>query len=70
MIFQSTCEGLIAKEPKGAGGFGYDPIFFLPELGRHMAELTPDEKHAISHRGKVLRDFAEFAKGYFLTKAG
>lgn len=54
-VFESTCEGRIAREPKGQGGFGYDPIFYLPELGRHMAELTPDEKHGISHRGKVLR---------------
>lgn len=49
-----VCEGRIAREIKGAYGFGYDPIFFLPELGRHMAELTPAEKHTISHRGKAL----------------
>ncbi len=53
-VFEATCEGRIAHEAKGTGGFGYDPIFFLPELGRHMAELTPEEKHAVSHRGKVL----------------
>ena len=52
--FDATCEGRIAGTPAGVGGFGYDPIFFLPELGRTMAELTPEEKHAISHRGKVL----------------
>ena len=70
VLFQSTCEGLIANERKGEGGFGYDPIFFLPELNRHMAELTSDEKHAISHRGKVLRQFAEYVRSYFLTNAG
>ena len=70
IAFIATCEGRIAHSRKGDGGFGYDPIFFLPELGRHMAELTSDEKHAISHRGKVLREFAEFAKNYFFTKAG
>jgi XTP/dITP diphosphohydrolase len=53
-VFEAACEGRIATERKGEGGFGYDPVFFLPELGRHMAELTPEEKHAISHRGKVL----------------
>lgn len=53
--FEATCEGQIAEEPKGSHGFGYDPVFYLPELGRHMAELTPQEKHQISHRGKVLR---------------
>lgn len=53
--FEATCEGCIASAPKGEGGFGYDPIFYLPDLGRHMAELSPEEKHAISHRGKVLK---------------
>ena len=49
-----VCEGRIAHELRGDFGFGYDPIFFLPELGRHMAELSPEEKHRISHRGKSL----------------
>lgn len=48
------CEGRIAHEMRGEHGFGYDPIFLVPELGRHMAELTPEEKHKISHRGKAL----------------
>jgi len=48
------CEGRIAYEPKGTYGFGYDPIVLLPELGKHMAELMPEEKHRISHRGKAL----------------
>ncbi|MFN3682659.1 MAG: RdgB/HAM1 family non-canonical purine NTP pyrophosphatase [Fimbriimonadaceae bacterium] len=47
-------EGRIAWEPAGEGGFGYDPIFFLPDLGRTMAQLSPDEKHATSHRGMAL----------------
>ena len=50
-----TLEGMIAHEPAGDGGFGYDPIFYLPEYGRTDAELTTDEKNAISHRGKALR---------------
>jgi len=54
-VVEGTCEGRIAREPKGEGGFGYDPIFYLPELGRTMAELSPDEKNRISHRGKALR---------------
>jgi XTP/dITP diphosphohydrolase len=53
--FEATCEGRIAAEPSGAGGFGYDPIFWLTEMGCTMADLTADQKHAISHRGKVLR---------------
>jgi XTP/dITP diphosphohydrolase len=52
---EETCEGLIAESPSGRGGFGYDPIFCLPERGCTMADLTPEEKHAVSHRGKVLR---------------
>ncbi|MHB8636496.1 MAG: RdgB/HAM1 family non-canonical purine NTP pyrophosphatase [Fimbriimonadaceae bacterium] len=53
-LFEATCDGRIARAPAGVGGFGYDPIFFLPELGCTMAELTASEKHAVSHRGKVL----------------
>ena len=53
--FNATCEGRIAEQPSGAGGFGYDPIFFLPEKGCCMADLTAEQKHEISHRGKVLR---------------
>ena len=54
-IVEGACGGVIAREPRGEHGFGYDPIFFLPEFGRTMAELTPDEKNSISHRGKALR---------------
>ncbi|MBR0397987.1 MAG: RdgB/HAM1 family non-canonical purine NTP pyrophosphatase [Eubacterium sp.] len=50
-----TIEGQIGYEERGANGFGYDPIFFLPERGCTTAELTPDEKDAVSHRGKALR---------------
>lgn len=50
-----TCEGFIADEPSGSGGFGYDPIFFLPEKNSTVSELTQDEKNTISHRGKALR---------------
>ena len=53
-LFEGVCSGVIAEEPSGSGGFGYDPIFFLPDLGCTMADLTPDKKHSISHRGKVL----------------
>jgi XTP/dITP diphosphohydrolase len=55
VVVEGTCEGRIAREPKGAGGFGYDPIFYLPERDRTMAELSSEEKNAISHRGKALR---------------
>ena len=52
---EGAVEGIIAHEPRGANGFGYDPVFYLPDLGKHMAELTADEKNAISHRGKALQ---------------
>jgi XTP/dITP diphosphohydrolase len=48
-------EGLITDSPRGAGGFGYDPVFLVPELGQTAAELRPQQKHAISHRGQALR---------------
>ena len=51
---EAYMEGLIAKEPTGNGGFGYDPILYLPEFGKTSAELTMEEKNQISHRGKAL----------------
>lgn len=59
-VFEATCEGRIAREPSGAGGFGYDPIFYLPEKDCTMADLTAEQKHQISHRGKVLRLVSEW----------
>jgi XTP/dITP diphosphohydrolase len=50
---EGVCEGIIAFDFKGTGGFGYDPIFYLPELGKHMAELSLVEKNRISHRAKA-----------------
>lgn len=52
-------EGRIGYEEKGTGGFGYDPIFQVPELGKSTAELTEDEKNAVSHRGRALRAMKE-----------
>lgn len=61
-----TCEGVIAHEKKGTNGFGYDPIFYVPALEKHMAELSAEEKGAISHRGNAIRklalQLAEFLK--------
>ncbi len=61
--FEGICEGQIAQKPSGSGGFGYDPIFFLPELGVCMADLTAEQKHAISHRGKVLSKAIDALRG-------
>jgi XTP/dITP diphosphohydrolase len=58
-LFEGRCEGELIHEPRGDGGFGYDPAFVPDDTGagdeRTMAELSPDEKHAISHRGKAAR---------------
>ena len=53
-------EGRIGYKIAGENGFGYDPIFYLPEYGKTSAEITPEEKNAISHRGQALRALAEY----------
>jgi len=58
-------EGVIALAPRGENGFGYDPLLFLPELGRTSAELSPAEKHARSHRGHALRELVRLHPGLF-----
>ncbi len=50
-----SSRGIILNEPRGSGGFGYDPVFWVPEYERTYAELSPHEKHAISHRGRAAR---------------
>ena len=57
-----TCAGLIARERKGSGGFGYDPLFFFPELGVTFAELTRTQKNTYSHRAKAFRALAAQVK--------
>ena len=52
---RGTIEGIICYEERGENGFGYDPIFYHPELGKTTAELDPEEKNKISHRGNALR---------------
>jgi XTP/dITP diphosphohydrolase len=56
---EGTLEGVIAFEPKGSNGFGYDPIFEIPSCGKTIAELDSEKKNEISHRGKALRALAE-----------
>lgn len=55
LTVRETVEGRVLRAPRGANGFGYDPLFLLPDRGLTTAELPPDEKHAVSHRGKALR---------------
>jgi len=54
LVFHGSWAGEITRAAAGAGGFGYDPIFYVPELGKTAAELSKDEKRAVSHRGKAL----------------
>jgi XTP/dITP diphosphohydrolase len=59
-----TCEGTIARQPRGNGGFGYDPIFVVPELGRTFAEISREEKSSRSHRGVAARAMAAFLRDW------
>ena len=64
---QETMEGELVKAAKGEGGFGYDPILFIPELGRTVAELSDEEKNQLSHRGKAGRAIAKMLDGIIGT---
>ncbi len=61
-VTRGTIEGVIAKQPAGCGGFGYDPIVYVPELKKTTAEISAEEKNKISHRGKALRAMKEILK--------
>ncbi len=61
---RGTYEGVIAEEPRGGNGFGYDPLLYLPDLGRTSAELAPEQKNARSHRGAAARAMAERLKRF------
>jgi len=60
LLFEGACTGRILEAPVGTGGFGYDPLFFSDDLGKSFGEATPEEKHAVSHRGRA---FAAFKTG-------
>lgn len=57
LMARGECPGVLAQGPSGDGGFGYDPVFYLPQLGKTMAQLTPEEKNQISHRAQALAGF-------------
>jgi XTP/dITP diphosphohydrolase len=65
---EGRCDGAIAFAPLGEGGFGYDPVFLVPEKGKTFGQLTAEEKSEISHRGRALRDFSAKLETY-LKKA-
>lgn len=65
---RGECEGKINSEPRGEGGFGYDPVFEVPGTGKTMAELSPEDKNAISHRGRALKIFQMKLREYNADK--
>ena len=62
------CEGFIAEQPRGCGGFGYDPLFYLPDEGRTMAELSAEAKNRISHRARALEKARSFIRQYVVRQ--
>lgn len=67
---RDTIEGMILRSPRGSNGFGYDPLFYVAELGKTTAELSADQKHAISHRGKALRRLRELMETHRVPGEG
>jgi len=65
-LCSEECWGVITLEPRGKGGFGYDPIFYLPGLGKTMAELTLEEKNKVSHRGRAARQAIKLLRSKYL----
>lgn len=62
IVVKGYAEGQILRERQGEGGFGYDPLFYFPQFGKTLAEVTPEEKNSVSHRGNAIKAFAEKLK--------
>jgi XTP/dITP diphosphohydrolase len=59
LTYEGRCQGEVAEGMSGAGGFGYDPVFYYPPMGKTFAELTADEKNRVSHRGRALKEVVD-----------
>ncbi len=59
VLFEGACEGEILEQPRGEGGFGYDPVFYVPELGQTFAEIPAAQKNQVSHRARAMRRFVQ-----------
>jgi XTP/dITP diphosphohydrolase len=66
-VVEGRCHGVIIKEPRGEGGFGYDPLFLIPEYHRTFGELSPVVKHALSHRARALAQLRPVLRRLLLT---
>jgi XTP/dITP diphosphohydrolase len=61
-VFEGKAEGIVLDQPRGSNGFGYDPLFYFPQIGKTFAELSAEEKANYSHRGKTFRKFLQWAQ--------
>jgi XTP/dITP diphosphohydrolase len=68
-LVEGSCEGAITRTPRGSGGFGYDPLFVVEGTGKTMAELTPNEKNALSHRGRAFAALRPILEGVLAERA-
>jgi XTP/dITP diphosphohydrolase len=68
IVRNGACEGVLLESPRGLGGFGYDPLFFLPALGRTMAEIDLDQKNRLSHRAAAFRALADALRARSVKK--
>lgn len=65
VVVRGECDGVIINEPHGDGGFGYDPYFYFEQFGKTFAQVTAEEKHSVSHRGKAMRELIKILKTIF-----
>ena len=70
LVRTRTCEGVVLREPRGAAGFGYDPLFYIEDEGRTFGEIPAERKHEISHRGRALRAMAQALAGVDESEGG
>jgi XTP/dITP diphosphohydrolase len=68
-LHEGACEGRILEQPRGEGGFGYDPVFYVEELGQTFAEAEPADKNRLSHRGRAMRKLADELRAYLGARA-
>lgn len=68
LVFEGTCKGQVTRQPRGVNGFGYDPLFYLPEYNKTMAEIDPEQKNRLSHRAVALEKLMSYLSESQLIK--